>query len=62
MAKTNYYQVLGINEQATAEHLENGALGRALRDEEEAQRSADAAFWRPLRQRLEELRREARRR
>lgn len=49
-------------ELATTEHLGSGALGRALRDEEEAQRSADAAFWRPLRQRLEELRREARRR
>jgi hypothetical protein len=49
-------------ELATAGRLESGDLGRALRDEEEAQRSADAAFWRPLRQRLEELRREARRR
>lgn len=49
-------------ELAMDDDLESGALGRALRDEEETERSADAAFWRPLRQRLEELRREARRR
>ncbi len=48
-------------ELATSEALASGALGRALRDEEEAQRSADAAYWRPLRERLARLRRQARR-
>lgn len=47
---------------AAQEHLDSGALGRALRDEEEAERSADAAHWRPLRQRLQDLRHEIRRR
>ena len=31
---------------ATSQHLESGDLGRALRDEEEAVRSDDAAYWR----------------
>jgi len=38
-------------------NLANGALARALRDEEDAERSADAAYWRPLRERIEHLRR-----
>ena len=46
---------------ATPEDLASGALGRALRDEEEAQRRADEVYWRPLRQRLAQLRRQARR-
>ncbi len=41
---------------ATAQSLDSGALGRALRDEEEAERRADAAYWRPLRKKLETLR------
>lgn len=41
---------------ASLEHLESGALGRALRDEEEAERHADELYWRPLRKRLEDLR------
>ena len=47
-------------ELTTPEHLEDGALYRALRDEETVQRDRDAEYWRPLRKRLEELRREAR--
>ncbi len=47
---------------ASREHLESGDLGRTLRDEEEAERNADAAYWRPLRRRLEDLRHEIRRR
>ncbi len=47
---------------ASAEEVESGALGRALRDEEEAERQADAAYWRPLRNRLEDLRHQVRRR
>jgi len=42
---------------ATPGNLANGALARALRDEEDAERSADAAYWRPLRERIEHLRR-----
>lgn len=42
---------------ATAENLESGALGRALRDEEEEVRRLDAAYWKPLRERIESLRR-----
>jgi len=42
---------------ATREGLESGALARALREEEEAERSADAAYWQPLRERLSRLRR-----
>jgi hypothetical protein len=42
--------------QATAEDLESGALGRALRDEEEEERRLDAAYWKPLRERIERLR------
>ena len=47
---------------ALPEHVDSGALGRALRDEEEAERLADAAYWRPLRKKLEDLRHEVRRR
>jgi hypothetical protein len=43
--------------QATAESLESGALGRALRDEEEEQRRLDTVYWKPLRERIENLRR-----
>ncbi|HEX4959810.1 MAG TPA: hypothetical protein VF173_03155 [Thermoanaerobaculia bacterium] len=42
---------------ATAENLANGVLMRALRDEEEAERRLDAAYWKPLREELERLRR-----
>jgi len=45
---------------ATGEDLESGALGRALRDEEEEERSLDAEYWKPLREQLERLRRAAR--
>ncbi len=46
---------------ANRDGLESGALARALREEEDAERSADAAYWRPLREKLSHLRREARR-
>jgi hypothetical protein len=46
---------------ATTGNLANGALGRALRDEEEEERRLDAAYWRPLRERLASLRRSGRR-
>ncbi|MFL6198516.1 MAG: hypothetical protein ACJ76J_05045 [Thermoanaerobaculia bacterium] len=42
---------------ATAENLESGQLGRALRDEEETERRLDAEYWRPLREQIERLRR-----
>jgi hypothetical protein len=42
---------------ATSDHLANGLLGRALRDEEEAERRRDAEYWRPLRDQIERLRR-----
>ncbi len=42
---------------ATADNLENGVLGRSLRDEEEEVRRLDAAYWKPLRERIESLRR-----
>jgi Nucleotidyl transferase AbiEii toxin, Type IV TA system len=42
---------------AQAEHLESGALGRALRAEEDAERRLDEAYWKPLREHLERLRR-----
>jgi hypothetical protein len=42
---------------ATTGNLESGALGRALRDEEEEERRLDAAYWKPLRERIENLRR-----
>ncbi len=45
---------------ATRAGLESGALARALRAEEDAERSADAAYWQPLRERLALLRRRAR--
>lgn len=46
---------------ATPHDLESGALAQALRAEEDAERSADAAYWQPLRERLSRLRRRARR-
>ncbi len=49
-----------VLQSATRDGLENGALARALRAEEDAERSADAAYWRPLRERLSQLRRAAR--
>ncbi len=45
---------------ATSESLANGALERALRDEEDVERRRDAAYWKPLREQLERLLREAR--
>jgi hypothetical protein len=45
---------------ATSENFANGVLERALRDEEDAERRRDAAYWKPLREHLERLRREAR--
>lgn len=42
---------------AQAEHLASGALGRALREEEDAERRRDEEYWKPLRERLERLRR-----
>ncbi|MEE8584869.1 MAG: hypothetical protein V3T83_08460 [Acidobacteriota bacterium] len=45
---------------ATRHGLESGALARALREEEDAERSADAAYWQPLRERLSRLRRRPR--
>jgi len=45
---------------ATSESLASGALERALRGEEDAERRRDAAYWKPLREHLERLRREAR--
>lgn len=46
---------------ATREGLTSGALARALREEEDAERSADAAYWKPLREKLGRLRRDGRR-
>jgi hypothetical protein len=45
---------------ATSENLASGLLNRALRDEEEAERRLDAAYWKPLREQIERLRRVAR--
>ena len=45
---------------ATPVHLADGTLQSALRDEESAERNLDAEYWRPLRKRLEELRRQRR--
>jgi hypothetical protein len=45
---------------ATTENLASGVLERALRDEEDAERRRDAAYWKPLREQLERLRRDAR--
>jgi len=45
---------------ATQEGLESGVLARALREEEDAERSADAAYWKPLREKLARLRQEGR--
>lgn len=41
---------------ATPENVEGGVLSRALRDEEEALRRLDEAYWKPLRKRIELLR------
>lgn len=38
-------------------NVDSEALGRALRDEEEAERRLDVEYWRPLRARIERLRR-----
>lgn len=43
--------------QATMDTLDSGLLGKALRDEEEAERRLDAEHWKPLREHLERLRR-----
>ncbi len=43
---------------AIPENLENGLLGRALREEEETERRLDAEYWKPLREQLERIRRE----
>jgi hypothetical protein len=45
---------------ATSGNLASGVLERALRDEEEAERRLDAAYWKPLREQIERLRRAAR--
>ena len=50
-----------ILEFATSSNLQNGTLEDVLRAEEMAQRKEDAEYWRPLRRRLEELRREVKR-
>jgi hypothetical protein len=42
---------------ATSENLASGVLERALRDEEDTERRRDAAYWKPLREQLERLRR-----
>jgi hypothetical protein len=46
---------------ATRDDLESGTLGEALLEEERVERAADAAYWRPLRRRLEQLRHQTRR-
>lgn len=46
---------------AVAENLAGGVLDRALRDEEETERRLDAAYWKPLREQIEGLRRASRR-
>jgi hypothetical protein len=46
---------------AVAENLAGDALDRALRDEEETERRLDAAYWKPLREQIERLRRASRR-
>lgn len=43
-------------ELATDEGLGHGLLARALRDEEDATRKVDAAYWKPLKERVESLR------
>lgn len=45
---------------ATRKGVDNGALARALREEEDAERSADSEYWRPLREKLSRLRRKTR--
>ncbi len=42
---------------AHPEHLESGALAQALREEEDAERRLDEAYWKPLREQIERLRR-----
>lgn len=47
-------------ELATSENLASGALSQVLRDEEEEERRRDAAYWKPLREQIERLRRSVR--
>lgn len=47
-------------ELATSENLASGALGQDLRDEEDEERRRDAAYWKPLREQIERLRRSVR--
>ncbi len=42
---------------ASPERVEDGSLGRALRDEEDAERRLDQEYWKPLREQIERLRR-----
>lgn len=42
---------------ANLEDLASGSLGRALREEEDAERRLDEAYWKPLREQIERLRR-----
>lgn len=42
---------------AAEEDLASGSLARALRTEEEAEKHRDAEYWKPLRERLERIRR-----
>jgi hypothetical protein len=42
---------------ANPEDLASGALSLALREEEDAERRLDAAYWKPLREQIERLRR-----
>lgn len=48
-------------ELATSGDLVSGVLSQALRDEEDSERHLDAAYWKPLRERIENLRRAVRR-
>jgi hypothetical protein len=43
---------------ADPEDLASGALSRALREEEDAERQRDETYWKPLREQIERLRRE----
>ncbi len=45
---------------ATSENLASGALGQAMRNEEDEERRLDAAYWKPLREQIERLRRSVR--
>jgi hypothetical protein len=42
---------------ATVESVESEVLSKALRDEEEEERRLDAAYWKPLREQMERIRR-----